>query len=261
MDTAPPVPPRILLVEPDVSMRALLGDLLSQEGYALSMVSSLEEVSAQLEEETFALVLADVFVGRTHAGSFTPAHQLRRLARPTPVGLLMTLPFLSEETAHAGFAFVLPMPFELEDLLAQVATTVQQTIRMEDQQRIQVVEHYFAAREQEDWQTVLDLCTEDVVFYPLTPSNATMGRRIQGQAALRTLRASAASSAHSQTFLHFYYAALPKGLVVRYLRLWTTPMEERRREVKTTLFHFRGAQICQVGMRPLLRLQGQSEAG
>lgn len=261
MDTAAPVLSRILLVEPDASMQALLGDLLSQEGYALSIVSSLEEVPAQLTGETFALVLADVFVGRAHAGSFTPAHHLRRLARPTPVGLLMTLPFSSEETAHAGFAFVQPLPFELEDLLAQVATTLQQTIRAEDQQRIQVVERYFAAREQEDWQTVLELCTEDVVFFPLASSDTMMTRRMQGQAALRNALASAASFAPSQTFLHFYYAALPKGLVTRYLQLWITPAGERRREVGTALFYFRGAQICQIGMRPLLRLKGQVEAG
>ena len=155
-----------------------------EEGYALTVVSSLEEVPTQFDGETFALVLADVFVGRAPAGSFTPAHQLRRLVYPTPVSLLMTLPWSPEEAERAGFAFVLPMPFDLEDLLAQVATTLQRSLSEEDHQRIRVVERYFAALEREDWQAMLDLCTEDVAFYPLASSPRRTVRQMQGQAAV-----------------------------------------------------------------------------
>jgi DNA-binding response OmpR family regulator len=262
MDSSALSPLRILIVEPDVSLQALLCETLSEEGYAVSLASSLEKAPAQLEKETFALVLANVFVGRYHAGSFTPAHWLRRLAHPTPVGLLMTVPLSPEEAAHAGFAFVLPMPYDLEDLLALVAATIQQPPGAEYQQHVRVVERYFAAREQEDWQAMLDLCTEDVVFSPLGASSMMAARQIRGQMALRGYLASAARSVRFQTFMHFYYAALPKGLIVRYVCLWTTPEEERRREAKIALFHFRGERISQIGMRPLLvHHQEQAQAG
>jgi CheY-like chemotaxis protein len=253
---------RLLLVEPDDSLRELLGEFLGEVGYTVSLAASLPEALAALREETFALVLAHLFMGRFPAGSFTPAHQLRRWARPTPVGLLITAPFPTTEARRAGFAFALPMPFDLEGLLAEVAQAVQQPLSAEDEERVRVVERFFAAREAQDWQALEQLCTEDVVYYPFTPAGAVTARHMQGPGVLRHLIEATDRAARFLTFLHFYYVALPKGLVVRYLRLWTTPEEERRREARVALFHFRGTQICRVGIRPLVNgFQEQSQAG
>jgi CheY-like chemotaxis protein len=255
-------PPRLLLVEPDDSLQSLLMEVLSEVGYAVSMASSLKEAQSPIQEETFALVLAHLYVGRAPAGSFTPAHQLRRLVHPTPVGLLMTTPFSPEDARHAGFAFVLPMPFDLDDLLTKVSLGIQQTLSAEDEKRIQVIERFFAARQHEDWPTLLALCTEDVVYYPFAAPGATTARRMRGVATLQNILAAIGRSARSQVFLHRYYAMLPKGLMARYLRLWTTPEGERRREVEVAYFHFRGEQICQVGMHALLRsFERQNQVG
>jgi CheY-like chemotaxis protein/ketosteroid isomerase-like protein len=252
MDIARFAPPRILLVENDPSLVSLVSEVLDIGGYSVSVAASLEAIPAQLEQETFALVLADVYVGRFQAGSFTPAHRLRRQVSPTPIGLLMTLPFTPEEARRAGFAFVVPMPFSLDDLLAHVATTLQSTLGTQDQQRVAVAERYFAACEQEDWQAMLDLCTEDVIYYPPTASGIHLASRRQGQATLRASLALAAQAMSAQTFLHCYYAAVPNGLVVRYLRCWTTPEGERQCETEVAFFHFRGEQISQIGTRPQL---------
>lgn len=252
MDIARFAPSRILLVESDPSLVSLLSEVLGDIGCAVSVAESLEAVPAQLTRETFALVLADVYAGSSRAGSFTPAHRLRRQVAPTPLGLLMTVPFAAEETRRAGFAFVIPMPFDLDSLLTQVAITLQPTLSPQDEQRIQAVERSFAAREAEDWQALLELCTEDVVWYPPTASSIHLAGRRQGQAALRASLASAAQAMHAQTFLHPYYVAVPKGLVVRYLRCWTTPEGVRQRETQVALFHFRGERICQIGTRPLV---------
>jgi CheY-like chemotaxis protein len=257
MDPARFAPSRILLVESDPSLASLLSEVLSDIGCPVSVAPSLEAVPALLARETFALALADVYVGRAHAGSFTPAQRLRRQVSPTPVGLLMTVPAAPEEARRAGFAFVVPMPFDLDDLLTPVATILQPVLSTQVEQRIAVVERYFAAREQEDWQAVLDLCTEDVVCYPPTASGIHLASRRQGQAALRASLASAAQVMSAQTFLHYYYAAVPKGLVVRYLHCWTTPEGVRRSETQVALFHFRGEQIARIGTRPQLAARSE----
>lgn len=257
MDIARVAPPRILLVESDPSLASLLGEVFSDGGYPISVATSPEAVPALLARETFALALADVYVGRAHPGAFTPAQRLRRQVSPIPLGLLMTVPFAAEEARRAGFAFVVPMPFDLDTLLTLVASTLQPTLSAQDEQRIAVVERSFAAREQEDWQAVLDLCTEDVVWYPPTASGIHLANRRHGQDALHTWLASAAQTMQAQTFLHRWYAALPHGLVVRYLRCWTTPEGVRRSEAEVALFHFRGEQIAQIGTR--LQLATRSE--
>lgn len=250
MDNALASSPRILVVEEDASLQYLLCEVLHAEGFAVAVAASLSAVPDLLAEETFALVLADVFVGSARAGSFTPAHRLRRLAAPTPVGLLMTVPFSPEVAHRAGFAFVLPMPFQLEDLVAEVAQALRLPVRLEDQQRVQVVERFFAAREAEDWAALLAQCTEAVDVFPSTPSGLQTARRLQGQAAMRTYFAATAQAARDQTFLHRAYTVMPHGLVVRYVHYWTTSEGARRREAEVGFFHFRGTQLCQVGFRP-----------
>jgi CheY-like chemotaxis protein/ketosteroid isomerase-like protein len=259
MEIARFTPPRILLVERDPSLASLLCEVLNSGGYLVSFATSLEAVPAQLEQEAFALVLADVYAGRARAGSFMPAHRLRRLAAPTPVGLLMTVPAAPEEARRAGFAFVLPMPFELADLLAEVAQALQLPLRREDQQRVQVVERFFDAREAEDWSALLALCTEAVDVFPPTPVGLQTARRLRGQAAVRTYFAATAQATRGQTFLHRSYAVVPHGLIVRYVRYWTTPEGARRREAKVGFFHFQGTQLCQVGLRPQLAARPAQE--
>lgn len=113
MNTTEKQPPAILVVAPDQELQTILREVLTEEGYVVVAVASLEEASQQIDERAFALILADLFVGPSkHA--FTPAHLLRRRAWPTPMGLLSAVPSLSPEAAHAaGFACMISMPFEL----------------------------------------------------------------------------------------------------------------------------------------------------
>jgi DNA-binding response OmpR family regulator len=103
--TASPI--RILLVEEDRDLQDTMIDLLNEEGYELCIVPTLEEALAQLEVSTFALVLADLFAGRS-PHSFTAAHILRRRAWPIPVGLLTSIESSRESTRQTDFSFSCP---------------------------------------------------------------------------------------------------------------------------------------------------------
>src|SRR5579862_5919847 len=139
MDHLPIQQTPILVLEPDGELRLLLAEALREEGYQVSIAASLAEGLSWVETRSCALILADLYVGRYPAGSFTPAHQLRRRVQPTPVGLLMAIPLSAREAQRAGFAFVLGMPFELEDLLSLVAEALQVAFTAAQERRADVV--------------------------------------------------------------------------------------------------------------------------
>jgi CheY-like chemotaxis protein len=108
--------PRLLLIEADADLRSLFTELLTGEGYDLICAVSLEEGFQRVEEQTFALVLADVFLGPAST-ELARAQALRACIYPIPLALLARLP-LPPTAKQADFAFVLPLPFSIEACLA-----------------------------------------------------------------------------------------------------------------------------------------------
>ena len=192
----------LLVLEPDESLQDFLSDLLSEEGYQVSVAASLEEGLACVERQSFALILADLFVGHALAGSFTPAHTVCRRVQPTPVGLLMTLSLSAAEAQRAGFAFVLERPFEVEDLLSLVAEALQIVFTAEQERQADVVRRYLVAQRRwpRTWRAsspcVLAMCAT-----ARTPALVgTTARRLQGQTALRAYVEAMAQHSHQMAF-------------------------------------------------------------
>src|SRR5579885_2352347 len=107
---------RILVVEPDDDLREALHTTLQEEGYQVSIAASLQHALSAVDEQSFHLILADIFVGRS-PHSFTEAHILRRHVHPTPLAVLTTQQIDQEEAARQKFAFIAQMPFDLAELL------------------------------------------------------------------------------------------------------------------------------------------------
>src|SRR5690242_8352498 len=141
--------PRILIVERDDELLQALATLLQGEGYEVSTTSSLEGALKQLDRQVFSLALVDLFIGHS-PHTFTEGHILRRRAHPTPVGLLTTQDLAPEEAIHQGFAFLLREPFEIEDLLSLVATTINQPLSPEQEHQAEIVRCFFTALQNAD---------------------------------------------------------------------------------------------------------------
>ncbi len=113
----------ILIIEEDRAIGDLLQYFLEGEHYHTTLVSSLEEASAALGSQTYHLILVDLF---------RPSPQLLLLAveelqqqwTVIPVGMLSSWEFSPMAIQHLRLAFFLPKPFDLDQLLAAVATTV-----------------------------------------------------------------------------------------------------------------------------------------
>ncbi len=241
-------PPALLIVEGDQELRAILHEALTEEGYTVVAVASLEEASKQIDERAFALILADLFFGHSKY-SFTPAHILRRRVWPTPMGLLATAGSLSsEEALAAGFACVIPMPFDLAEFLAEVAALLKQPLTPEQERQTEVVRDFLEMLVTENWDGLGKLCTPDVLYHPPHASFITSAGRLYGRDALRAFGQAAAARYTQVYFSALSIYARPHGQAARYTSHWTTPAGERLRLPATMLFHFAGDQIRQIGV-------------
>lgn len=110
-----PETPRILVVDDDEMVRYILATLLSGAGYRVAEAESGEAAIAMCSEQSFALVLMDMFM----PGMSGPEalEVIRERWPQTRLVLLSGAPEeLKSETLLAGVRFF-PKPFENEELL------------------------------------------------------------------------------------------------------------------------------------------------
>lgn len=237
---------RLLVVQSDYVLREALLSLLAQAGYLPSGASSLEEALAAVEEQPYALILADLFAGMSKH-SLTPAHILRRRARPTPLGLITNQQSVLEQPQLDAFAFVLPIAVEVPLLLTEIAACLKLTLDRQQQRQARVLERFLESWGRQEWKSLLALCTEDVICYPSALLSHTAGEPVQGKMALLAL----------VTALRRRYDRLrieaqgiyrqPRGLALRYSGCVARYGESWEFFGGAELFVFAGERICQIG--------------
>jgi CheY-like chemotaxis protein len=247
METSGMSQPRLLVVEPTEELRETLRLVLTEEGYLPHVVASFEAAQRALDEHTFALVLADLFVGGAQPG-FAQARRLLRRVRPTPVGLLSTQKVSPKEVKAQGFAFLLQMPFDLEELLGLIAASTHQSFSAEQARQAEVVERVYDALNRRDLDTVLSFYTQDVVYYPIPASPIKGIRKVEGRTAFRAYLEEIFRLLPGLRFEEVLTYGRPKGLAANYKARWSAPGGPQQQLTATTLFHFLGEQITQVGV-------------
>jgi CheY-like chemotaxis protein len=245
---APGTPqPRLLLVELTQELREILTIALTEEGYLPASVSSFEAAHGLLDEQTFEFVLADLFVGSAQPG-LAQANLLKRRAQPTPMGLLTTQRLPPEEAKPHGFAFLLQMPFDLEELLRLIAANIRRPLSAEQARQAERAERLFVALNGRDMETAMSLCAEDVAYYPPAASPVKAGKKVEGRAPYRAHLEELFRLMPDLRFEEMLFYGRPKGLAARYAARWSAPNGTRKQLAGTTLFRFRGEQIAQVGI-------------
>ncbi len=113
----------ILLVEDDPTIAALIRDALTDEGYRVLLAASLTLGCAILAAFRVGLILTDGLRGGDDP--WAPLAPLVARAGGTPVILCSaSSPALYADYADHGFAALLPKPFDLDGLLALVASVL-----------------------------------------------------------------------------------------------------------------------------------------
>lgn len=240
-------PPHLLLVEDDQETRDVVLDLLAEEGYTVACAASLDEALAQVNDQVFDLILADVIGWTTHA-PLEAVERLRDQAQPTPVSLLTSWNLNEEAVRAQGFARLLKKPFDLADLLTLVAELVARPLTPEQERQAEVVRRYCEAIDAHDWQACAALCREDVRYYPTPNSIFDRKQEVIGRAALVEQLEYNAVVAPDIHYLSYSLYGRPEGIAVRYLATIGTP-KDRQRFSGSALFQVEDGQIAQIGYR------------
>jgi len=240
-------PPRLLVVEDDEETRAVLLDVLSEEGYAVTSATSLDEALAEINQHVFDLILTDV-IAWTLDAPLQGVERLKDLTQPTPVGLVTGWHIPKEAVREKGFAFFLKKPFELDDLITLVAGCVARPLTPEQERQAEVVRRYCQAIDARDWQACAALCCEEVLYYPSPGSPFDRRQDVFGRAALLEQLAYNTQVAPDFHYESYSLYGRPDGIAVRYLATIATP-EGRNPLMGSILFQVAEGQVTQIGYR------------
>jgi DNA-binding response OmpR family regulator len=113
-----------LIVENTSAVAHVAAALLESEGYGVLLATTLPPAEAALACAPIALVIADSFAATAHA-AVERLRALRQVAGAVPVLLFTAHRDLDDQQAQAaGFAGLLPKPFDIDELLARVRTAI-----------------------------------------------------------------------------------------------------------------------------------------
>ena len=114
----------VLVVDDDESIREFVATIVDDEGYDVATARDGAEALAIARERTPALILLDMRMPRMNGPEFTAAY--RALPGPHAPIVVMTAGREARQRAEEmGAEGYLAKPFELNDLLAAVATRLE----------------------------------------------------------------------------------------------------------------------------------------
>lgn len=237
--------PHILLVEDDDAIRETLVLLLQDEGYQTQEATSVASALYLIEQATYDLILTDLF---THdpAAPLASARALREQAAPTPVAILSAWPANATDPEAADFAFIMSKPFDLDALLTAIAAALDAPLNPEDDQRAQVARRYFSALSSHDWDTLVNLCADDVTY--ILPGNASLSATVEGKSAFRAYTEAVFAHFPAPHFDPVMLYATPTGVAARYQSRWLAPNGEEERQSGAVNFQFSGLRIQRIGV-------------
>ncbi len=122
---------RLLVVEDDRAIQEVMRLILVEEGYQVEIAARPEVALEALRGAAYDLVLTDLF-GGTPATGLAAVRPVLEAAAPTPVGVCTGFPLSSEVVSSAGFAFMVPKPFEIDALLEEIAEVLATTGSLDD---------------------------------------------------------------------------------------------------------------------------------
>jgi len=111
---------RILLADDDASLRFVLSQALSKEGYAVRATGNVATLAKWVREGEGDLVLSDVYMGEDCVFDALPSLRAARPTLPVIVMSAQSTVATALSAAGAGAYDYVPKPFDLDDLMAAV---------------------------------------------------------------------------------------------------------------------------------------------
>ena len=232
-------PPRLLVVEDDADLLSIVQEALEEDGYCVTPAASLPDSLAALEEQRFQFVLTDLFYQPRHP-LLHSIHPLLARAAPTPVGVMTAWLIPDEDLAREDLAFLMPMPFDLDELRGRLDAEFHPTIRSIRQ--TQLVEQFCQYLNARDWRQLTRLCAPTLrVTTPMVVSNASIGLR--NYLAILERRCSLLPGYTIEAVRVF---PRQDGAVARYLARWQNRDGVVHRATGSMRFRFQYGRIVQI---------------
>ncbi|MBL8537466.1 MAG: sigma 54-interacting transcriptional regulator [Hyphomonadaceae bacterium] len=116
---------RILLADDDASLRFVLQQALTNEGYAVRATSNVATLSKWLRDGEGDLVLSDVYMGESCIFDELPKMRMAKPDVPIIVMSAQSTVATALSASNAGAFDYVPKPFDLEHLLALIRAALQ----------------------------------------------------------------------------------------------------------------------------------------
>jgi CheY-like chemotaxis protein len=243
MSSAAVAQPRLLLVEDDPEIPHIVRDTLEEEGCIVTPTPSLPASLALLSEQSFHLVLTDLFQSSGQE-PLQSIHLLLAEAVPTPVGIMTAWPVPVDAAAQAGIAFLLRKPFELDDLVRSVQRELTPSPGHERQSYL--VEQFFAALGERNWKRLGLLCLPDLVIVPLSAPPLVDADSRRGLLSLRAALEQRFRLLPGYTFEDVRVNGRPLGVAARYTTRWQSRDGIIHHLVGSMHFRFQDDRIAQI---------------
>lgn len=244
--------PCVLVVEDDPEIGETVRVLLSEEGYLIELVTTLEAALARVDERLFDFILTDLltdifdFTG-TSADPLEAVERLLRRVQPTPVGIMTAWNIPPEQVAQRGFACLITKPFDVSELLMTVAQSIRVTRTAEQEIQVRVLRAYCEAFNAQNFDACLALCGDDLVFFPPNQTPFAEKEAISGKAAYRAHLEQGLLLVPGFRFEACYFYALAEGTAMRFEESWSIG-DGRARMLATMIFGFTGERISRIGV-------------
>lgn len=245
MSLAVASPPHLLVVEDDRDILDAVQGVLQEEGYAVTPAASLPASLEALEEHLFHFVLTDLFLQPAQSHPLQSIQPLLTEAAPIPVGVMTAWGVSEEEIAQANLAFLLRKPFELNDLLGHLDANLHPTISSAHQH--QLVEQFFLALNERDWQRLARLCIPQVRMTPLhAPAVAATTPARSGMFSLQMALEQRVRALPGYTIEGVRVFPRPIGVSARYIVRWQGRDGIVHRTAGAMHFRFQQGRIAQI---------------
>lgn len=225
MSEPAPASPQLLVVEADPALQLIFQEALAEMGYASTLASSLDHALRLANQQSFDLILTNLFFGTSQKPPemWAALYPLLALAHPVPVVLCTAWAVEEIDARQEGFAALVRQPFDLDDLVTTVAECLNQPWTPAQLREAEVVNRLAAGFIQRDAGVLVALCTEEVQFFPWLVPIYPFARSTIGRATVRTYlqEAMAYLGAYQIDVVRLY--PCPHGVAMRLQVHWHDP--------------------------------------
>lgn len=242
-------PARLLVVDDESDLRLFLRDLLTEEGYVVDSAATLSEALSLIDTHVYHLILTDLLLHST-AAPLRSALAIHTRARPTPVVALTGWNISAAEVTRAGLARLIAKPFDLTELLALIASSVEIRLSAEQQRQAETLRRYCAALSAGDLDASLAACADDVQLCPFDETPGESGPIVAGRAACRSYLDGLLRAQPDMRLEESLIYPQATGLALRYLKSWSAPGAPDGRASASGAFaaRFSGEHISQISV-------------